>query len=203
MKIVGIVGSMRKSGNTLRLMEEAIKPFAQKAEVDIIELNQLDFSGCIGCEGCSKTYRCVLKDDLAPIYALLDQADGFILASPTYFYNITSKMKAFIERLYPYQIFDDENRHIWTSVFESKRIKYGITISICEQEDEKDMGFTSKAMSMPLEGLGVRVVENVKVLNLFGREEADQDQVALKSCRDAGEKLLNTLLLLQRIRSIQ
>lgn len=203
MKIIGIVGSMRKSGNTLRLMEEAIKPFAKKAEVNIIELNQLDFSGCIGCEGCSKSYRCVLKDDLTPIYALLDEADGFILASPTYFYNITSKMKAFIERLYPYQIFDDENRHIWTSVFESQQIKYGMTIAICEQEDVKDMGFTSNAMSMPLEGLGIRVVENVKVLNLFGRQEADQDQVALKSCKDAGEKLLKTIVLLKNIRNIQ
>ena len=73
--------------------------------------------------------------------------------------------------------------------------KYAVVIAICEQNDEKDMGFTAEAMSRPLEGLGYRVVEKVKILKLFKRGDALQNQDALDQVKRAGIKLEKTIRL--------
>jgi len=84
------------------------------------------------------------------LYPLIQEADAIILGSPTYFYNITSDMKAFIERLYCYEIFHKDDRAVWLPLNEISGIKYASVIAVCEQENEMDMGFTADAMKMPL-----------------------------------------------------
>ncbi|MGO1368814.1 MAG: flavodoxin family protein, partial [Senegalia sp. (in: firmicutes)] len=70
-----------------------------------------------------------------------------------------------------------------------------VVIAICEQNDEEDMGFTAEAMSKPLEGLGYRVVETVKILKLFKKEDSLKNQDALEEVKRAGEKLKKTIIL--------
>ena len=196
MKVLGIVGSRRKNGNTSYLMQNALQEIESKeAETKMIFLGDYNIRGCIGCEGCKDTYKCVIMDDMQKLYPLIIEADAIILGSPTYFYNITSDMKAFIERLYCFQVFAEDDRSVWSSVNEALGGKYAIVISICEQNDEKDMGFTAEAMSKPLEGLGYRVVETVKILKLFKKRDVLQNQDALEQVKKAGQKLERTLRL--------
>jgi multimeric flavodoxin WrbA len=190
MKVLGIVGSKRKNGNTAYLVQQALNAIESKeVETELIFLGDYNIRGCTGCEGCKETYKCVIKDDMQKIYPLIMSADAIVLGSPTYFYNITADMKAFIERLYCFQVFADDDRSVWSSINEALGGKYAVVISICEQNDEKDMGFTSEAMSMPLEGLGYRVIEAVKVLKLFGKGDALQSKEALEQVQRAGKKL--------------
>ncbi|MGK0467671.1 flavodoxin family protein [Clostridium sp.] len=190
MKVLGIVGSKRKNGNTAYLVQQSLNAIETKeVETELIFLGDYNIRGCTGCEGCKDTYKCVIKDDMQKIYPLIMSADAIVLGSPTYFYNITADMKAFIERLYCFQVFADDDRSVWSSINEALGGKYAVVISICEQNDEKDMGFTSEAMSMPLEGLGYRVIEAVKVLKLFGKGDALQSKEALEQVQRAGKKL--------------
>lgn len=200
MKILAINGSGRARGNTRRLLEECKNNVAEDVELEIVDLAKLSFSGCVGCEGCSKTQICVLKDDMRQLYSKIDEADALILASPTYFYNITANMKAFIERLYPYEIFDEDDRHVWMAANEVSGLKYAMVIGICEQLDEKDMGFTIEAMSMPLVALGYRVVSEVKVLNLFKGNEANDSEISLDAVRQGISKLCKTINLANKQR---
>ncbi len=152
MKILGIVGSKRKNGNTATLVQAALK----SAEINGIEthieyLGDYNINGCTGCEGCKDTYKCVVDDDMQKLYPLILEADAIILGSPTYFYNITSIVKAFLERLYCYEIFDKDDRSIWLPFNEVLGVKYATVIAICEQNNENDMGFTAEAMKLPLE----------------------------------------------------
>jgi len=48
---------------------------AEGAETDIIYPGDLDFSGCRGCEGCSKTSRCILADEMQSVYQKIEKAD--------------------------------------------------------------------------------------------------------------------------------
>lgn len=200
MKVLGIVGSRRKKGNTAYLVQQAIDAIESKeVEAELIFLGDYNIRGCIGCEGCKDTYECVIMDDMQKLYPSILETDAIVIGSPTYFYNITSDMKAFIERCYCFQVFAEDDRSVWSSINEVLGGKYAVVISICEQNNEEDMGFTCEAMSKPLEGLGYRIVETVKVLKLFGKGDVVQNQEAIEKARLAGKKLEKTLMLRRKI----
>ena len=104
-KIYAINGSPRKNGNTAQLLQKALEGAASAgAEVKLIQLADLDFSGCRSCFACKKLANpapgCVLKDDLAEILKELLQADGIIMGSPIYFGAETGLYRNFLERLF-------------------------------------------------------------------------------------------------------
>lgn len=200
MKILAINGSGRGKGNTHRLLEAMKDQIDQDVDFELINLKDYEFKGCIGCEGCAKTNKCVIQDDMQDLYPRIEEADGLILGSPTYFYNISASMKAFIERLYPYEVFDPYDRSVWVSATEATGLKYATVVAVCEQETKEDMGFTAEAMKMPLEALGFRVVGVEKVLHLFGRHDADDAVETLNQMRAAGLKLYRTIKLAESIR---
>ena len=187
MKILGIIGSKRKNGNTSILANKALEAAKlEGAEVESIYLGEHNIKGCTGCQGCEGNYKCVINDDMQKIYPKLIEADAIILGSPTYFYNVTSDVKAFIDRCYCFEMFDKDDRSVWLGLNEVLGRRYATVIAICEQESEDDMGYTAEAMSKPLEALGYRIVDKVKVLRLFGKGEASDDNVSLKNAENAG-----------------
>jgi len=99
MKILGIYGSPRKGGNTDILLDKVLEGARSAgAEVSSIYARDLKLSGCRECGGCDKTGRCVVKDDMQAIYPLLQEADVIFLASPIFFYGMSSQVKAVIDR---------------------------------------------------------------------------------------------------------
>ena len=201
MKILCIVGSPRKNGNTDTILESVLDGArAYGAEVEKIYLSDLRFKGCIGCEGCAKTTKCILNDDMQRVYEKLDQSDGLVLGSPTYFYNVSGLMKLFIDRLYAYDIFDPSDRSVWLSPNEVSGLKYAVTVAVCEQETIDNMGFASEAMSMALQSVGWRSVVNMKVLHLFEKHAASQNAQLLSEAKLAGKKLCQTISLAQSIK---
>jgi multimeric flavodoxin WrbA len=102
MKVVAFNGSARKDGNTAILIRHVYKKLeAEGIETELIQLSGSKIHGCIACMKCfeNKNQRCTVKDDNANycIEKMLD-ADGIILGSPTYFANVSTEMKALIDR---------------------------------------------------------------------------------------------------------
>ena len=82
-KIYAVNGSPRKNGNTAQLLQKALDGAASAgAEVKLIQLADLNFSGCRSCFACKRLQNpapgCALKDDLSEILKELLQADGII-----------------------------------------------------------------------------------------------------------------------------
>jgi len=102
MKAVAINGSPRKGGNTSILLKIVLKELeAEGIETELIELAGKDMHGCIACYGCmkNKNFRCAVeKDFMNTCIEKMLEADAIILGSPTYFANVTSEMKALIDR---------------------------------------------------------------------------------------------------------
>jgi multimeric flavodoxin WrbA len=99
MKVIGIVGSPRKDGNTELITAHALKAIAEEGvNTELVRLAGLDIRSCDGCKACVKEEKCSIKDDLFPIYVKMKEADGIILASPVYVGSATGLMKAFMER---------------------------------------------------------------------------------------------------------
>jgi multimeric flavodoxin WrbA len=62
----------------------------------------MKISGCIECLYCNTHGVCSIKDDMQQIYEAVEVADRLLLASPIFFYNVTSWAKACIDRFQPY-----------------------------------------------------------------------------------------------------
>jgi multimeric flavodoxin WrbA len=98
-KILGIMGSPRIKGNTDLLLDEALKGAqAEEVQVEKITICDLKIAPCKECYSCAKEGKCIQQDDMQDIYASLLDSDGIILASPIFFYGLTSQLKALIDR---------------------------------------------------------------------------------------------------------
>jgi len=101
MKIVAIVGSPRPKGNTSLLVDEVLKGAAEcGVETEKIVLGEYKVNPCLGHDNCSSFAKCKQEDDVPWILEKYCQADGVILGSPVYYYNMTAQMKAFVDRNY-------------------------------------------------------------------------------------------------------
>lgn len=109
MKIMAFNGSPRKEWNTAMLLKKALEgASSQEAKTELINLYDLKYKGCISCFACKekggKSYgKCVVKDDLKPIFKEIEAADAVIFGSPIYLGSVTGEMQSFLERLiFPY-----------------------------------------------------------------------------------------------------
>jgi len=99
MKVLGIYGSPRKGGNTDQLLDRALEGSQSAgAEIKKVYARKLKMSGCIECGGCDDTGKCVVDDDMQSVYPLFEEADVIFLASPIFFYGLTSQVKAVVDR---------------------------------------------------------------------------------------------------------
>jgi len=100
MKIVVLLGSPRKNGNSETVVQAVVAPIEKNGgAVEYIRLNELNLRPCQGCGGCDKTGICVVQDDMKDVYTMVDRADRIILASPVYFYGLSAQCKIFGDRM--------------------------------------------------------------------------------------------------------
>jgi multimeric flavodoxin WrbA len=102
MKVVAFNGSARKDGNTAILVRRVFAELEKEGiETELVQLAGQTIRGCTACGKCreNKNQRCVITGDIVnDCIAKMVEADGIILASPVYFADIPSEMKALIDR---------------------------------------------------------------------------------------------------------
>lgn len=102
MKVVAFNGSPRSGGNTEILLRRVLAPIeAAGIETELIQVGGTPLRGCLACYSCSKNKdkRCAITGDKLNEYlAKMIEADGIILGSPSYFADMTSEMKALVDR---------------------------------------------------------------------------------------------------------
>ena len=102
MKVVAFNGSPRKDGNTSILIKHVFNELEREGiETELVQLSDKVIHGCIACEKCgeNRDQRCAVKNDAANEYIeKMLGADGIILGSPVYLQDVTSEMKALIDR---------------------------------------------------------------------------------------------------------
>lgn len=192
MKILSINGSRRKKGNTEFLIQSILTP-AQKggAQIESIFLGDYQIGACTGCEGCASSWECIIKDDFAQVVKKLDEADGVVLASPTYWYSVTSDMKRFIDRCYSLVQFP-VNRKNWIGKYQGAG-KACITAAVCEQTEVSAMGNTLSLLTDFSKDIGLDVVGSVKGLGFFEAGSIKDDHNLLQKAEETGQNLFDHL----------
>jgi len=99
-KILAINGSPRREGNTALMLQTVLETCAAAGhETELYQVGGRAVRGCVACGGCSRHIgRCAIEDWLGELYPKMAEADVLLLGSPTYFGDLTSGLKAVIDR---------------------------------------------------------------------------------------------------------
>jgi multimeric flavodoxin WrbA len=101
LKVLGIICSARRGGNTEILVREALEGAKDTgANVELLKISEMKIAPCDGCMTCHQSGECRIKDDMQKIYEKLLAADGIILGSPVYFWSISGQAKPLMDRTY-------------------------------------------------------------------------------------------------------
>lgn len=100
-RILVIQGGGRPKGNTAQLVSHFVLGAEEAGHhVEVVSLLKNEVKGCLGCNACRYSKPCVQKDSFNDIVPKIIEADMIVFASPLYFWTISSRIKAFVERFY-------------------------------------------------------------------------------------------------------
>ncbi len=104
MKVLALIGSPRKKGNTDLLVEQILEGSRAKGHTtEKLYLYDYTISLCVDCRNCKKgDYVCCINDEMQQIYPQIEGADLIIFGTPVYWYGPTAKMKLLLDRMRPF-----------------------------------------------------------------------------------------------------
>ncbi len=121
MKVLLINGSPHTNGCTVAALDEMIKVFeAQGIETELITVGNKVIRGCISCQTCGDTGKCVFDDLVNEIAAKFEKADGLVIGSPVYYASPNGTLLSLLDRLF------------YSSPF-SKQMKVGASVVSCRR----------------------------------------------------------------------
>lgn len=104
MKILALVGSPRKGGNTDILVDRFLEGAERNGHAsEKIYLYDYTFTACIACSRCKEgNHVCTVRDEMQDIYPKIDASDLIVFGTPNYWFGPSGKMKSLFDRLRPY-----------------------------------------------------------------------------------------------------
>ena len=118
--ILGICGSPRKETTEFVLKKALEKLEEDDYETEFFSVSGKNISPCLHCDYCLKNKECINKDDMSPLYELIQKAEGIIIASPIHSGGITAQVKCIMDRTRALEAID----------FDLLRGKIGMSITV-------------------------------------------------------------------------
>lgn len=191
-RLLAIVGSPRRGGNTDVLVDEAIEAFtAQGDEAEKVVVAELNIHGCQGCFACMEgeglDTLCVQIDDMTRLYRKLQQADVMIWATPVYMWSPTAQMKLFLDRLFT---IGDYQSTRWRRMLAGKPV--GLVIVYAEADAlTSGAGQTRDILKVTAEASGAEVAFTIHS-TVGEKGSARQNETLVRRVREAAAALAVT-----------
>lgn len=195
MKVLGIVCSPRRGGNTEILVDEVLASAKELgAEVELMTIADKNITPCDGCASCVKTGKCRIEDDMQEVYTKLLEADGIIFGTPVYFWSVTAQAKTLIDRTYVLLHKRSLRNKVAGAIVVAGRTGAAHTFSTLQN-------FFNLQMMIPAGAAAFTKEEEVKRSNrmggtmLFGREkgEVKQDIRGMAEAKALGKLTVKTI----------
>ena len=170
MKVLILNGSPRVDGNTSIAVDEMVSIFEKEGvETEVVRVGNMDVRGCIACNSCGETGKCVFDDVVNQLAPKFKEADGLIVASPVYYASANATLIACLDRLF-YSTGFDKTMKVGASVVVARRGGCSATF------DELNKYFTIS---------GMPVASSQYWNSVHGREkgEAEKDLEGLRTVR--------------------
>ena len=191
-KVLGVSGSPRKGKNTESLLQAALDAAQEAgAEIELINIADLSILPCTGCNTCVREKRCSQDgdDDMPAVKQKLEEADGVILAAPSYFGGVPGVMKNMMDRTRSLKMDDTRLKDRVCSALSLSGLSHGGA----EQVAEHLARFGLMHGMVVVGGVGDPVSEGYfGIASLQGDEgwrRATGDALALKNARGVGRRV--------------
>ena len=176
MKVLILNGSPRVNGCTARALEEVSKTLNEEGiETETIVVGNKDVRGCIACNSCAKTGKCVFNDIVNDIAVKFESADGIIIGSPVYYAGSNGTIISLLDRLF-YSTHFDKTMKVGAAVLSSRRA--GSTSAM----DEINKYFT--ICSMPIVSSSYW-----NEVHGFTASDVEKDKEGLQTMRNLGRNM--------------
>ncbi|MGY5852539.1 MAG: flavodoxin family protein [Candidatus Thorarchaeota archaeon] len=136
MLIVGVCGSPKKAKSSTRfLLEKALEAASdvlsdgttETVTTLLLDLHEYDILPCTGCDSCVRKKPCPesAKDDMTELESKLTQADGIIIAAPSYFTSVPGILKNLMDRSRTVKMLDHQLRDKFFGAITYAGLRYG------------------------------------------------------------------------------
>ena len=184
MKVTSILGSPKPDGNTSTILHEIERPFKEQgAEVVRYCLGQLNINYCTGCAVCFETGECAQNDDVQMVINDLVESDFVIVASPSYWGDVTGQMKVFIDRCTPYCNARHTDRILTSGT-------KGIAVAVRSGRKREENENLINTFEHFLGHLSIPLVANFMVEEVDTAEDLKNKPELLKAAHDFGKGIL-------------
>lgn len=140
MKVLLINGSPHLNGSTATALREMEKVFADNGiDTETLHIGNRDIRGCIACNSCADTGKCVFDDVVNEAAVKFQTADGLVVGTPVYYASANATLVAFLDRLF-YSTGFDKTMKVGAAVASARR--GGLTATF----DELNKYFTIAGM---------------------------------------------------------
>jgi len=183
MKVLGLVGSNRKDGNTNTLVERILEGAgSQGHETDKVFFADMKISPIGDCSACRKAGRCSIEDDFDGLTDRVLESDCVIFGTPLYWYGPSSQMKAFMDRWVCRMAFDEQT-------FRAKMKGKKCLLAVPHQDTRlSGAEHLFAIMEKTFEFMEMAYLGKIQT-TAWRRWEAGKDEVALKYAFELGAKL--------------
>ena len=121
LKVLILNGSPRTNGNIATALHEMEGVFEKEGvEYETIQLGKMDIRGCLACESCRKTGKCVIDDIVNELAVKFEEADGLVIGSPVYYGSANGTLMSALQRLF-YSTHFDKSLKVGASVVSARR----------------------------------------------------------------------------------
>jgi len=134
-RVLVLLGSPRKKGNSTTIADHIVKGAEEGGAVcEKIFLNDLNIKSCQACDLCQTEdeFSCSIDDDMQTLYPKIFEADAYIIATPIYWYNMSSQTKLFMDRFLQMINMEKVDNGLEPSPFKGK----GVVVAIAYADED-------------------------------------------------------------------
>ena len=187
MKVLGILGSPRREGNTEILLDEALRGASDHGGLcEKIVLRDLKITPCLEIYKCAEDGVCAIQDEMQGLFPKIIQAERLLLASPIFFYSVPALAKAMIDRC----------QSLWAKKYILKlpvspiAERKGVFISVAATRGKKLFDGVRLTVKYFFDAIDVAYSDELFVRGADEKGEVRDQPEALKAAYDLGQRLV-------------
>ncbi|MDH3554899.1 MAG: flavodoxin family protein [Deltaproteobacteria bacterium] len=187
MKVLGILGSPRREGNTEILLDEALRGAGDHGGLcEKVILRDLKITPCLEIYKCAEDGVCAIQDEMQGLFPKIIQAERLLLASPIFFYSVPALAKAMIDRC----------QSLWAKKYILKlpvspiADRKGVFISVAATRGKKLFDGVRLTVKYFFDAIDVAYSDELFVRGADEKGEVRDQPEALKAAYELGRRLV-------------
>ncbi len=188
MKAICIIGSPNPKGSTATIVDKIIEGMSiNNIEIKRYVLGEMNINYCKGCKVCYKTRKCIQNDDMEVVIKDLCESDIVVIASPSYWGDVTGQLKVFFDRSTP---LCDTNGGT-----EVPKGKIGISVAVRTGQRVEENMHLIEAIEHYYGHLGIRSVARYTVEGVQYKEDFEVKYDKVEEAYKLGTNILESFQL--------